>query len=205
MSENFANILYIISLVAVVSAAAAGVLQAGFHKFDLFGGLIIAITTGLGGGSLRDLLLDVEVFWIKDEAFLIASIIGAVLMFVIARFIKVEPKHFLIIDALSLSAFAIGGTLVALNADASIIIASFMGMITAVMGGVFRDILCNSKPVVFYSSLYAVPSWIGSLLFIYLIDITNITTAVIVSSVAIFMVRVLAIIYNITLPKFSVK
>jgi uncharacterized membrane protein YeiH len=111
----------------------------------------------------------------------------------------------LIIDALSLSAFAIGGTLVALNADASIIIASFMGMITAVMGGVFRDILCNSKPVVFYSSLYAVPSWLGSLLFIYLIDITDITTAVIVSSFAIFMVRVLAIIYNITLPKFSVK
>jgi uncharacterized membrane protein YeiH len=205
MSENLANILHIISLVAVVSAAAAGVLQAGFQKFDLFGGLIIAITTGLGGGSLRDLLLDVEVFWIKDEAFLIASIIGAVLMFVIARFIKVKPKHFLIIDALSLSAFAIGGTLVALNADASIIIASFMGMITAVMGGVFRDILCNSKPVVFYSSLYAVPSWIGSLLFIYLIDVTNITTSVIVSSVAIFMVRVLAIIYNITLPKFSFK
>lgn len=70
--------LYWITLIAVIVSSASGVLKAGFKQYDLFGVIIIAIATGLGGGSLRDMLLDREVFWIRDQSFFIASLVSAI-------------------------------------------------------------------------------------------------------------------------------
>lgn len=149
ITQEFSNSLYWISLVAVVVSSASGVLKSGFRQFDLFGVIIIAVTTGLGGGSLRDMLLDIDVFWIKDQIFFIASLASAVIIFIGARLASISPKLFLIPDAAGLSAFSIAGTMVALAADAPWLIASFMGVITGAMGGIFRDLLCNETPIVF--------------------------------------------------------
>ena len=81
--------LYWITLIAVVVSSASGVLKAGFKQFDLFGVIIIAIATGLGGGSLRDMLLDREVFWIRDQVFFIAANWG----FVVCAFGRLLPRQ----------------------------------------------------------------------------------------------------------------
>jgi len=81
--------------VAVVVSSASGVLKAGFQQFDLFGVVIIAIAVGLGGGSLRDILLDREVFWIRDQVFFIASLTSAIVIFIGARLVKISPRLFL--------------------------------------------------------------------------------------------------------------
>ena len=133
--------LYWITLVAVIVSSASGVLKAGFRQFDLFGVIIIAIATGLGGGSLRDMLLDREVFWIRDQAFFIASLVSAIIIFITARLVAISPRFFLIPDAAGLAAFAIAGTLVSLMVGAPWLIASFMGVMTGIMGGIFRDLL----------------------------------------------------------------
>ncbi len=86
--------LYWITLLAVVVSSASGVLKAGFKQFDLFGVIIIAVATGLGGGSLRDMLLDRDVFWINDQTFFIASLGSAVVIFVAARLMTVSPRYF---------------------------------------------------------------------------------------------------------------
>jgi len=198
--------LYWITLLAVIVSSASGVLKAGFKQFDLFGVMIIAISTGLGGGSLRDMLLDRDVFWVFDQIFFIASIAAALAVFLTARFISINPKFFLIADAAGLASFAIAGTLVSLMLGIPPLIASFMGVITGVMGGVFRDILCNETPVVFTSPLYATVSWAGSLLFIGLmiLDI-DITWAAITAGSAIFITRLLALYFKLSLPKFKFK
>lgn len=204
-SSLLAN-LYWITIFAVIVSSASGVLKAGFMKFDLFGVIIIAIATGLGGGSLRDMLLDRDVFWIKDQIFFIASLSSAIFIFISARFIVIPPRFFLIADAAGIATFGIAGTLVSLMAGAPWLVASFMGVMTGIMGGVFRDILCNEPPVVFQSPLYATVSWGGSLIFIGLLYLhLNITYAAILAGLSIFVSRLFAIRYNICLPKFRFK
>ena len=198
--------LYWITLIAVIVSSASGVLKAGFKQFDLFGVIIIAIATGLGGGSLRDMLLDREVFWINDQVFFIASLGSAIIIFITARLIVISHRFFLIPDAAGLATFAIAGTLVSLMTGVPWLIASFMGVITGTMGGIFRDILSNEPPLVFHSPLYATASWAGSLLFIVLLQIDiNVTTAAIIAGTGIFIARLLALYFNINLPKFRFK
>ena len=198
--------LYWITLVAVFVSSASGVLIAGFKKFDLFGVVIIAIATGLGGGSLRDMLLGREVFWIHDQVFFIASLGSAIVIFITARLVVISHRFFLIPDAAGLAAFAIAGTLASLMVGVPWLIASFMGVMTGTMGGVFRDILSNEPPLVFHSPLYATVSWLGSLFFIGLLYFDmDVTFAATIAGLSIFVARLLALYFNINLPKFRFK
>ena len=198
--------LYWITLFAVVVSSASGVLKAGFMKFDLFGVIIIAIATGLGGGSLRDMLLDRDVFWIRDQMFFIASLGSAVTVFIAARLVVIPKNLFLVADAAGLATFGVAGTLVSLLVGAPPLVASFMGVMTGTMGGIFRDVLCNEPPVVFHSPLYATVSWAGALLFIGLLHAgQDLTLAAVIAGLAIFISRLLAIYYGISLPKFRFK
>lgn len=203
--ELLAN-LYWITLLAVILSSASGVLKAGFKQFDLFGVIIIAIATGLGGGSLRDMLLDRNVFWIHDQRFFIVSLLSAIVIFISARLIKMPHKFFLVADAAGLATFSVAGTLVSLMVGAPPLVASFMGVVTGAMGGIFRDVLCNEQPVVFSSPLYATVSWLGSLAFMGLIYFNiDITISASIAGIGIFVSRLLAMRFNISLPKFRIK
>ncbi len=198
--------LYWITLIAVIVSSASAVLKAGFKQFDLFGVIIIAVATGLGGGSLRDMLLDQDVFWIKDQVFFIASLASAFAVFTLARLIVISPKFFLIPDAAGLATFGIAGTLLSLMVGTPWLIASFMGVMTGTMGGIFRDILCNEPPMVFTSPLYATVSWLGSMLFIGLIYLKlDAAQAAIIAGLSIFIARLLALHFDINLPRFRFK
>jgi uncharacterized membrane protein YeiH len=102
------------------------------------------------------------VFWIRDQMFFIASLGSAIAIFITARLVTVPPRFFLVADAAGLATFAIAGTLVSLMVGASPLVASFMGVMTGTMGGIFRDVLCGEPPVVFHSPLYATVSWGGA-------------------------------------------
>lgn len=198
--------LYWITLFAVIVSSASAVLKAGFKQFDLFGVVIIAIVTGLGGGSLRDILLDREVFWIQDQSFFIVSLLSAFVVFLAARFTVISHRLFLIPDAAGLATFGIAGTLVSLMMGTPWLVASFMGVMTGIMGGIFRDILCNEPPIVFHSPLYATVSWTGSLLFIGLLHLDfDVTLASVIAGTCIFVCRLLALYFDIKLPRFRFK
>ena len=198
--------LYWITLFAVIVSSASAVLMAGFKQFDLFGVIIIAIATGLGGGSLRDMLLDREVFWIRDQIFFVASLGSAIAVFLAARLMTISHRLFLIPDAAGLATFAIAGTLVSLVVGIPWLVASFMGVMTGTMGGIFRDVLSNEPPIVFHSPLYATVSWAGSLLFIGFLQLNiDVALAAVIAGVGIFVARLLAIYYNVKLPRFRFK
>lgn len=206
ITPNLLTSLYWLTIVAVAVSSASGVLRAGCRKFDLFGVLIIGTTTGLGGGTIRDLVIGKEVFWFLDQWFFIISSVSSILVFIVARYFTITSRSFLIPDAMGLAIFSVIGTISALMVGAPWIIASFMGMVTGVMGGVIRDMMCDVTPIAFKSQLNAGLAWAGSFVLILLLDNgVDAVIATIFIGGSIFVSRLLAIKHDINLPSFKFK
>lgn len=201
-----ASTTLILTQAAVAVSAASGVLEAGKKRFDLFGMLLISFAAALGGGSIRDILLDRPVFWVHNQDFLFIALGAGLVTFFLARWTRVSRQAFLLPDAAGLVMFTIAGTNVALGLSAPWFVASFMGVITGVMGGVLRDILCNEEPIVFQGTLYATIAWVGALVFIALLHFgIEANLAAILTGVGMFASRLAAIRWNIGLPVFRFK
>ncbi|MEF8753527.1 MAG: trimeric intracellular cation channel family protein [Accumulibacter sp.] len=163
------TLLYWVGVAAVAVNALTGVLDSARRQMDLIGALLVAVATALGGGTVRDLLLDRKVFWVVDQTYLAVALGAAVLTFFVARACRVPPRLFLIPDAIGLALFTIVGTQVALQWHAPWLVASLMGVITGAVGGVLRDVLCNDVPLIFLQGeLYASAAWAGALAMIAL-------------------------------------
>ena len=108
------SILYGVGLAGVAAQAAAGVLDAGRKPFDLFGIVVVALAASLGGGSLRDLLLDRPVFWIADQSYLIGAMAAGLATFALVRYVRLPARLFLLPDAIGLALFTVSGTQAAL-------------------------------------------------------------------------------------------
>lgn len=199
-------ILHGIALAGVAVNAASGVLEAGRRPFDLFGIVVVALAAALGGGSLRDMLLDRTIFWIADQTYLLSAIIAGVATFALARHVRLPPKLFLLPDALGLALFTVSGTQAALSVDAPWLVASLMGVVTGVFGGIVRDLLCNQVPLVFNGELYATASWAGALLLLALMHAGAGTGwAALAGGSLVLAVRLGAIYFKWSLPVFTAR
>ena len=195
---------YWLGLCAVAVCAVTGVLEGGRKRIDLFGLTVVALATALGGGTLRDLLLDRTVFWIADPAYLVVAIGASLATFAVARWRPLPPRWLLVPDALGLALFTVLGTQIALDQQAHWFVATLLGVVTGVFGGVLRDVLCNEVPLVFTGELYATAAWMGALLLIalYLVDVPR-ATAMLAAVAVIFAVRMAGVRYRLTLPTFT--
>ncbi len=200
------SLIYGLTIAGAVVNAASGVLESGRKSFDLFGMSAVALAAALGGGSLRDMLLDRKVFWIADQSYLIAALIAGVATFVLARRVRLPPRLFLLPDALGLALFTVVGTQVALQLGSPWLVASLMGVITGVFGGILRDILLNETPVIFSSEIYATASWVGALTLIGLPHL-GISPAVsaLCGGAVVFVLRLIAIHWRWGLPIYSAR
>ena len=200
------ELVYVVTMSAVAVSAITGVLEAGRKPIDLFGVVLVALTSALGGGSIRDLLLARPVFWVADQTFLVAAIAAGVATFVLVRLARLPANLFLVPDALGLALFTVMGAQAAMVYGAPWFVASFLGVVTGVFGGVLRDILCNEVPLVFAGELYATASWAGAMVFIGLLRAgVEGSIAVLLAMAAIFLLRIAAIHWHLTLPSFSAK
>jgi uncharacterized membrane protein YeiH len=195
-------LLYWVGISAVAVNALTGVLDSGRKHMDLIGALLVAVATALGGGTVRDLLLDRNVFWVVDQTYLMAALGAGLLTFVIVRNIDIPPKLFLIPDAIGLALFTVIGTQIALQWHTPWLAASLMGVITGVFGGVLRDILCNDVPSIFLKGeLYATAAWLGALSLIGLQEIGMAPVNAAWAAMGIVLVlRLLALRFRLTLP-----
>ncbi len=157
-------LIYLLQMVAVAAIACSGALEAGRKNMDLVGVTIVAIAAALGGGTLRDLLLDRNpVFWIADPMYLLVCAITALLTWGYASFRPPPMKTLLIVDAAGLGLFTVIGTRIAEDAGQTVVISCIMGVMTGTAGGVVRDILCGEIPMLFRRSpLYATASALGT-------------------------------------------
>lgn len=159
----------VIQFAGVAVFAVSGALAAGRKSLDLLGVVVIATVTALGGGTLRDLLLDRTVFWIAEPGFLIVTLAASLLTIPYVRFAQPPEKFLLWADALGLALFSISGTQIALATGAAGVVAVLMGTITGVFGGVLRDVLCNEIPMVLRKGhIYATAAIAGCTLFVLL-------------------------------------
>ncbi|MDO8959956.1 MAG: trimeric intracellular cation channel family protein [Rhodocyclaceae bacterium] len=201
------NLIYWVGLVAVAVTALTGVLDAGRKNMDLVGVVVVGITTALGGGTLRDLLLDRPVFWLSDQTYLVVAMATTLLCFALVRNLRLPPRLFLIPDAIGLALFTILGTQVALQWQAPWLAASVLGVMTGVFGGVLRDVLCNDVPLIFMrGELYATASLTGALTLIGLqaLELSPVLAAW-GGMTVVLVVRLLAIAFHITLPTYTAR
>lgn len=201
------SLLYGIGIAAVAVNALTGVLDAGRQKMDLVGVVMVGCATALGGGTVRDILLDRPVFWISDQAYLVVALATTVLTFFAVRGLRLPPRLFLVPDAVGLALFTIVGTQVALEWQAPWLVATLLGVITGVVGGVLRDVLCNQVPLIFVrGELYASAAWAGALALVGLqaAGVSPVVAAWIGMAV-VLAARLAAMAFRITLPTYSEK
>lgn len=197
-----AEFLYWVGMAAVAVNALTGIIEAERKELDLLGAIIIAIATALGGGTLRDMLLDRNVFWIADQTYLLTAVVVGIAAFFILRQRPIAPRWFLLPDAVGLALFTVIGTQAALNWHTPWLAASLLGVITGVFGGVLRDILCNEVPLVLrVGELYATAAWLGALVLIGLqeagVDAVHAGWA---AMAMILLLRLAAIRFRLVLP-----
>lgn len=184
--------------------AISGALAAGRRSLDLIGVVVIATVTAVGGGTLRDLLLDRTVFWIADPAYLYVSLIAALLTVLYARYRHPPDRLILYADALGLALFTISGAQIAQNLGHGGIVVVIMGASTGVAGGLLRDVLCAEIPLILRRGrMYASASIAGVVAYLLLETLLDRTLAAVLGMSTIAGLRLAAIAWDLTLPVFS--
>lgn len=142
------QLVRILDFIGVGVFAVSGALAAGRKRLDVVGVIVIATVTAIGGGTLRDLLMNRTIFWFIDPAYLIAIFVAAVLTMLYVRFRHPPERQLDIADAIGLAMFSISGARIAERGELPELIVVVMAVITGTFGGVLRDVLCNDIPMI---------------------------------------------------------
>ncbi len=200
-------VLFILSMLGVAVFAASGALAAGRKNFDLLGVVVIALVTAVGGGTLRDLLLDRHpIFWVKDPSHLIVILASAALALAYVRFRKPPMAALAVADAFGLALFTISGAQVAEAQGLPWLTVIVMGTVTGSAGGVLRDVLTGEVPLLFrQTDLYATAAIAGVTLYLVLQEVgVGQEAASYLGMVAVAGLRFAAIRWKLRLPVFNV-
>lgn len=200
------SFIYFCDLFGVAVFAITGALMAGRKSMDLVGVLVVAIVTALGGGTLRDILLDrYPIGWVRDETYIWVASLAALGTVLWARLTHPIPQRMLAIaDAFGLAVFTVIGTEIALQQNSPLSTAVLMGTMTAVAGGVLRDIICNEIPLIFHREIYATPCIAGSLLYLGLdrLDLSR-DLSVAACMGVVLAIRLAALRWHLALPQMK--
>mgnify|MGYP001153420433 CR=1 FL=1 len=197
------SIIYTLDLVGTFAFAISGALVASKKKFDLFGVIIIAFVTAVGGGMLRDVLINAHpINWIGDLNY-IWTILAAVIFTLLFRS-KIAPlaKTLFLFDTIGIGVFTVLGLQKGLRYDLPITVALIMGMVSAVFGGVIRDVLTNKVPLIFKKEIYASACMFGGIVYILVSNYTDISwIPFVLGMFTVITIRILAVVFHFELPK----
>lgn len=203
---NMSTLLYVAEVIGVIAFAVSGFVEARQKKMDLVGVFTVAFITSFGGGTLRDILLDRRpLFWVEHQEYPILIFVLALVAYPFWRELRtvVADKTIIYADALGLGLFSVNGASLAAEAHMPMFVCAMMGVITGIFGGVLRDIICNEIPMVFRrGQLYATCSFLGCWVYL-LAEWARLgqSFALIAGIAFTFILRALAVRFNLTLPK----
>ena len=197
--------IYVLDIFGTFVFAVSGALVASDKKFDLFGVLIIAFVTAVGGGMLRDVLMDAHpINWIGDLNYLYTIFAAVILTFLFKSKIAYLSKTLFLFDTIGISVFTLLGLEKGLTFNLHPIIALIMGMISGVFGGVLRDVLTNKVPLIFEKEIYASACLVGGISYLILNHFKFPENIIFILSGAIIVViRVVAVKFHLQLPKIK--
>ncbi|WP_233070379.1 trimeric intracellular cation channel family protein [Motilimonas eburnea] len=193
---------YFFGLAAVFTFAATGVLAASRKRVDLISVLLTGMITALGGGTLRDLLIGQPVFWLVDETYLWVALLGSLITFITEPSMRKRYHWVLYLDGLGIALFSIQAIDKVQGVGFSATVAVLMSVITAIMGGVMRDVVTGHTTLLSTKELYATPVLFGSILYVTLKAIElDPNLAAVIGFLVVFVVRFIAIRFNVTYPE----
>lgn len=194
--------LYGLELLGVFVFGLSGALAADRRGMDMFGFVVIALLTAIGGGTVRDIVLDIPVFWVRDPTFMFPILVAAFAVYFSAPLIERAGRLLIWADAAGLSIFSVTGALKAYAVSHSMTVAVALGVVTGVLGGIIRDVVCNEIPLVLRQDIYATASFVGALTFVLLNDSgLPLPWSGALATAACFAVRGSAIVWQWSLPK----
>jgi len=198
---------HFLDLLGTAAFAISGALFAMNKKMDPFGVFIIAFVTAVGGGTLRDILIDRNpITWMGDLTYVYVIFAAVVFAILLRKKIAYLSKSLFLFDTIGLGIFTIVGTEIGIQNDLHPIISVSLGMITATFGGVIRDNLSNEIPLIFHKEIYATACIIGSVTFLILNQFhINQDTVYIITTLMVITVRLIAVKFKLKLPTFYSK
>lgn len=191
----------VIEILGTLAFAISGIRHAAAKRFDWFGGFVCGFAVAIGGGTLRDIMLDLPPFWMTSPMYIVCTFVAQAFVIVFSRYLKRLDNAWFLFDTLGLASFTITGIQKTLDCGYPFWVAIAMGCITGSAGGVIRDLLLNKVPVIMRKEIYAMASVAGGLLY-WLLTLLRVNVAVTVTSVFVLIVaiRILAVKYHISLP-----
>ena len=202
LSDEIRFFMRSLELVAAFAGAISGIRLASVKRFDWFGASVIGFITAAGGGTLRDILLRVEPFWMSDPTYLLVSALAVISIWLFGRrFISGQITWF-VFDTISISLFMMIGIHKAILNGYEPWCAVVLGVVTAVFGGILRDIFINEVPLIFRKELYALACAAGGILYFFLpfVGVESVYIRNIAGMALIFVIRALAIKYHLGVP-----
>ncbi len=162
------SLFIVIDILGTIAFAVSGTLTATRKQMDLFGIFIIAFVTAVGGGTLRDLLIDANVTWMRDLTFVYVIIISAIVAIVFRGKLQYVRRSLFLFDTIGIALYTIVGIEKGIAASFPPLVCIALGTMSACFGGVIRDILCNEIPVIFRKNIYATACIIGGVAYFVL-------------------------------------
>ncbi len=196
--------IYVLDLFGTMAFAVTGAFKAIEHKADIVGIIILATITGIAGGTIRDVILGKSLpNSLIDPSYVIITVTSAIVIFLLHSKMKKHWNVFLKFDAIGLGVFTVIGATFAYNMfGMNFLVIVLSGMLTAIGGGILRDVFVNQTPIVFVKELYASASFLGATVFYLVILLTNDVYVGTISGLLLATgLRMVAMKYNWNLPK----
>ena len=181
--------------------AISGIRLASAKQFDWFGAYVVGVVTAVGGGTIRDILLNAVPFWMEQASYLVVSALALLFVIAFRKYVIRLNNTFFIFDAIGLGLFVVVGIAKTLDFGFPMWEAIVMGTINGSSGGMMRDILINEEPLIFRKDIYALACVFGGLIY-YICMQTSMSAAMIqfVSALSVFLARIIAVKYHISVP-----
>ncbi|MBR6481609.1 MAG: trimeric intracellular cation channel family protein [Bacteroidaceae bacterium] len=194
----------VLDFIGTLAFAISGIRLASAKQFDLFGAYVVGVVTAIGGGTMRDLMLGNQIFWMTNSFYLICSAIALLWVITFRRLLVRQNNTWFLFDTIGLALFTVTGIEKTLTAPAEypFWVAIIMGAITGAAGGVFRDVFINEVPLIFRKEIYALACVIGGMVYgvcYHILGLDTISSGLICGSTVIIM-RLLAVKYGLHLP-----
>lgn len=197
------RILQLFDILAAVVFAVSGSLVASRKGMDVMGFMWFAVITGVGGGTVRDLILDVPVFWVQNPIHVAVCLVTAVVMHFVAPLVESRQRTLVWFDAFGLALVTVAGTAKAMDVGAPALVAIAMGAVTGSVGGMIRDTLGHVPSVLLRHEIYVTASVVGACGYVWLTALAvERQAAMVVGFLVTFLVRGLAIRYGLSVPVF---
>ena len=202
MSDS--TFLYIVEIIGTFAFAISGIRMAARKRFDLFGAYVVGLVTAIGGGTLRDLLLDVTPFWMDDSIYLIVTAVALLLVIILRKNMLRFENTFFIFDTIGLALFVVVGIQKSIVLGFPFWVAVIMGTLTGAFGGILRDILVNEEPLIFRKDIYASACIFGGIVYwvSFRMGVNGILTQI-PAATGVIATRIMAVRFKWTLPNLK--